>query len=114
LSKRQHIEISTHLEVFIAEFLTEDGVLTEDGALTEDGDVVGVSARDQVHSIIFQNGMSEKGVLLVPPVAEPARVGRVVAVLAWVGAWPLSTVDPGMSPLFTELQTNPPSVVTRH
>lgn len=62
--------------------------------------------------------MCEKDVLVLlvpwPAVAGPARVGKVVAVLACVGAWPLSTVDPGMSPLFTELQTNPPSVVTRH
>jgi len=50
--------------------------------------------------------------------AEPtrlaARVGTVVAVLAWVGAWPLSTVDPGVSPSFTALQINPASGVTRH
>ena len=60
----------------------------------------------------------KKGVLL-PIVACPELwtgvwPGRVVAVLAWVGAWPLSTVDPGMSPLFTALQTNPASGLTRH
>ena len=58
--------------------------------------------------------MDERGALVVPAVAEPARVGAVVAVLAWVGAWPLSTVDPGVSPLFAALQTNPASGLTRH
>ena len=41
-------------------------------------------------------------------------MGAVVAVLAWVGAWPLSTVDPGVSPSFTALQTYPASGLTRH
>jgi hypothetical protein len=71
--------------------------------------------------IIFQNGMDDKSVLVPEAdvlLAEPTRltagVGKLVAVLAWVGAWPLSTVDPGVSRLFAPLQTNPASGVTRH
>ena len=53
--------------------------------------------------------------ILVPladvTVAEPERV---VAVLAWVGTWPLIRVEAGVLPSFTALQTNPASGVMKH
>lgn len=77
--------------------------------------VIGLDfSASQIQSIIFQKQKNKSVLAPLAVVAEPERVGRVVAVLAWVGAWPLSTVDPGMSPSFTALQTNPASGLTRH
>ena len=42
----------------------------------------------------------------VPAVSE----GKV----AWVGAWPITTVDPGVAPSFTRLQMYSPRGVTKH
>ena len=71
---------------------------------------------NQVQSIHFPEteGMFKSVLVPLADVAEPESVGAVVAVLAWVGAWPLSTVDPGVSPSFTALQTYPASGLTRH
>lgn len=96
------LKFFTHLEVLKAELFTEDAIGFEASAVR------------------FRRSFSLKKnalvvlLLVVAGVAELARVGAVVAVLAWVGAWPLSTVDPGVSPLFTALQTYPASGLTRH
>jgi len=57
-------------------------------------------------------GLGLEALELPAPVGP--TVGKVVAVLAWVGAWPLSTIDPGTSPLTAARQTNPADELTRH
>ena len=68
----------------------------------------------QIQSIIFQKQKNKSVLAPLAVVAEPERVGRVVAVLAWVGTWPLIRVEAGVLPSFTALQTNPASGVMKH
>jgi len=53
--------------------------------------------------------------VLLPLVGElPGVPGKVVAVLAWVGAWPEATVDPGTPSVAKTPHSNPALTLTKH
>jgi len=87
--------------------------MAEFGLEGVDGVVLGVSVVRFSQSI-SRNAMDEKDILL-PLVGElPGVPGKVVAVLAWVGAWPGATVDPGTPSVAKTPHSNPALALTKH